>query len=96
MKTVICDVLCSAEPSSITTEPSKGEEDLCETHLQRLESDSSVDQHEQPALSEKQISGSDGDGQHSDKQVLSCCNSSQLSTEGDAENSNSTKAVENN
>lgn len=92
MKTVICDMLWSSEPSSTKTEPSKGEEDLC----QRLESESSVDQHEQPALSEERISGSDGDGQHSDKQVLSCCNSSQLSTEGDAENSNSTKAVENN
>lgn len=89
-------MLWSSEPSSTKTGPSKGEEDLCETHLQRLQSESSVDQNEQPALSEKQISGSDGDGQHSDKQVLSCCNSSQLSTEGDAKDSNSTKAAENN
>ncbi|TMS16597.1 Serine/threonine-protein phosphatase 4 regulatory subunit 2-A [Larimichthys crocea] len=104
-----CDTPTSSEdhePSSTQTEPSKREEDSSErgdVHSPQ-ENDSTVDQPEQPAPSEKSTSSeqeneesssssSDGDGLPSDKQVPSSSNSPDLSTEGVPDNSNSAQTA---
>ncbi|XP_070766551.1 serine/threonine-protein phosphatase 4 regulatory subunit 2-A-like [Enoplosus armatus] len=93
------------EPSSTQKEPSEREEDSSERgDVHSPENDSTVDQPEQPAPSDKSTSfeqekgesssssSSDGEGPPSDKQVPSS-NSPDLSTEGDADNSNSAKTA---
>ncbi|KAM6981614.1 serine/threonine-protein phosphatase 4 regulatory subunit 2-like [Tautogolabrus adspersus] len=93
-----------SEPSSSDPEPSEKEEgplnreDSC-----RLEKDGSQDPPEPPAPSEKSAtfdgenssssSSSDGEGVSSDKQVPSSSDSPDLSTEGDADNSDSTNTA---
>ncbi|KAK9514960.1 hypothetical protein VZT92_025640 [Zoarces viviparus] len=92
------------EPSRTQTEPSERDEDLSERgDVQSLEKDSTVDPAEQPAPSEKSTSveqengesssSSDGEGPPSDKQIPSTGSSHDLSTEGDADSSNSTKTA---
>ncbi|XP_059190081.1 serine/threonine-protein phosphatase 4 regulatory subunit 2-A-like isoform X2 [Centropristis striata] len=96
------------EPSSTQTEPSEREEDLSETgDADSLEKDSTEDQPEQPAPSEKSTSfeqdngesssssssSSDGEGLPSDKQLPSSSSSPDVSTEGDADSSNSAKTA---
>ncbi|XP_029290867.1 serine/threonine-protein phosphatase 4 regulatory subunit 2-A-like isoform X2 [Cottoperca gobio] len=98
------------EPSSTQTELSEEEEDSSEKEdVPSLQKDSTVDQPEQPAPSEKSTSfeednaesrsssssssssSSDGEGLPSDKHVPSSSSSPDLSTEGDADSSNSAK-----
>ncbi|KAG8002515.1 Serine/threonine-protein phosphatase 4 regulatory subunit 2, partial [Nibea albiflora] len=92
------------EPSSTQTEPSKREEEPSERgDIHSLENDSTVDQAEQPAPSEKSTSSeqengensssSDGDGLPGDKQVPSPSNSPDLSTEGVPDNSDSAQTA---
>ncbi|XP_040920398.1 serine/threonine-protein phosphatase 4 regulatory subunit 2-like isoform X1 [Toxotes jaculatrix] len=99
------------EPSNTQTEPSEREGDSSETgDVHSHKSDSSVDQPELPAPSEKSTSFeqdngensssssgssiSDGEGLPSDKQATSSSSSSpDLSTEGNADNSNSTETA---
>lgn len=96
------------EPSSTQTETSEREGVLPEREdAHSPKNDSTVDQPEQPAPSEKSTSfeqdngessssssSSDGEGLPSDKQVpSSSSNSPDLSTEGDADNSNSTETA---
>lgn len=85
-------------PSSTQTEPLKREEVSSETR--DVESESTADQHEQPASSLKSTSfeqensesssNSDGEGLPGDKQVTSSTHSPDLSAEGSTENSDST------
>ncbi|XP_068453775.1 serine/threonine-protein phosphatase 4 regulatory subunit 2-A-like isoform X2 [Clinocottus analis] len=93
------------EPGYTQTEPSERDEDLSERgNVHSLEKDSRVDQAE-PAPSEgtrfepdngesssssSSSSSSDGEGPTSDKQLPSAGSSHDLSTEGDADSSNST------
>ncbi|XP_049921218.1 serine/threonine-protein phosphatase 4 regulatory subunit 2-A-like isoform X3 [Epinephelus moara] len=94
------------EPSSTQTEPSEREEDSSEREdVPSLEKDAAEDQPEQPAPSEKSTSfeqengesnsssssSSDGEGPPSEKQVPSSSSSPDLSTEGNTDNSDSTK-----
>nr|XP_020467528.1 serine/threonine-protein phosphatase 4 regulatory subunit 2-A-like isoform X1 [Monopterus albus] len=90
------------EPSSTQTETCEREGDPVETgHVQSLNDDGTVEQPEQPALSEKstsfeqdstESSNSDGEGLPSHKQVpSSSTHSPDLSTEGNADSSNSTE-----
>ncbi|XP_078111635.1 serine/threonine-protein phosphatase 4 regulatory subunit 2-like [Sander vitreus] len=97
------------EPSSTQAEPSEREEDSSERgDVHSLEEDSTVDHPEQPAPSEKgtsfeqehgecssssSSSSSDGKGLASDKQVPSSSSSPDLSTEGNADSSNSAKTA---
>lgn len=94
------------EPSSTQSEPSEREEDSSERKdVHSLENDSPVDQPEQAAPSEKSTSSeqdkgessssssSDGEGPPIDKQVPSASNSPDLSTEVDANNTNSAKTA---
>lgn len=86
-------------PSSTQTEPSEREEDSSETR--DVESESTADQHEQPASSlkstsieqensERGSSSNDGEGLSGDRQVVTSSNSPDLSAEGSTENSDST------
>ncbi|XP_047438605.1 serine/threonine-protein phosphatase 4 regulatory subunit 2-A-like [Mugil cephalus] len=100
-----CDTPSAAdnpEPSSVLTEPSEGEGDSSEAGAvdsEQVNSDSPVDQSEQPAPSEdsanveqdnvESSSSSDGEGLTSDKQDPSSGNSPDLSTEGGADISSS-------
>ncbi|XP_035511989.1 serine/threonine-protein phosphatase 4 regulatory subunit 2-A-like isoform X2 [Morone saxatilis] len=96
------------ESSSTQTEPSEREEDSSEREdVHSPKNDSTADQPEEPAPSEKSTSfeqengesssssssSSDGEGLSSDKQVPSSSNSPELSTEGNADSSNSTKTA---
>uniref|UniRef100_UPI0037E7F7BA serine/threonine-protein phosphatase 4 regulatory subunit 2-A-like isoform X2 n=1 Tax=Semicossyphus pulcher TaxID=241346 RepID=UPI0037E7F7BA len=92
------------EPSSTQTEPSEKEEDSsARGDVQNQEKDTIEDQPDQPSPSEKSASfdgessssssSSDGEGPPSDKQDPSSSNSPDLSTEGDADSSNSAKSA---
>lgn len=85
--------------------PSKGKEMSCETPLHSVESEDSVDQEEQPASPvtssssehqnvESSCSSSDRKDLPCDFQVHSTSSSSDSSTEGDTDNSDSTKTAE--
>ncbi|XP_060913429.1 serine/threonine-protein phosphatase 4 regulatory subunit 2-A isoform X2 [Labrus mixtus] len=93
-----------SEPSSSDLEPSERDEDpLDREDSCSLEKDGSPEQPEPPAPSEKSAtfdgenssssSSSDGEGASSDKQVPSSSDSPDLSTEGDADNSDSTNTA---
>ncbi|CAK6963926.1 serine/threonine-protein phosphatase 4 regulatory subunit 2-like [Scomber scombrus] len=105
---------CDTPTISEDHEPSSTHTETCEKEVVSPEkedahspkNDSTLDQPEQPAPSEKSTSveqdsgesssssSSDGEGQPSDKQVpSSSSNSPDLSTEGDADNSNSTETA---
>ncbi|XP_036960298.1 serine/threonine-protein phosphatase 4 regulatory subunit 2-like isoform X2 [Acanthopagrus latus] len=103
-----CDTPATSEdrePSKTEEEPSEREEESSETgDISSTETDSSVDQPEQPAPSEKSTSfeqdhgessssSSDGEGLPSDKQTPSSSNSPDLSTEGDADSSKSAETA---
>ncbi|XP_054464500.1 serine/threonine-protein phosphatase 4 regulatory subunit 2-like [Anoplopoma fimbria] len=105
-----CETNSSAEdhePSCTQTEASEMDEDSSERgDVHGVEKDSTVDQAEQPAPSEKSTSfeqengessssssSSDGEGVPSDKHIPSSGSSPDLSTEGDADSSNSTKTA---
>lgn len=84
--------------------PSKGKEMSCQTHLQSVESEDSVDQEEQPASpvtsssfehqNVESSSSSDRKDLPCDFQVHSTSSSSVSSTEGDTDNLDSTKTAE--
>lgn len=84
--------------------PSKGKEMSCQTHLHSVESEDSVDQEEQPASpvtsssfehqNVESSSSSDRKDLPCDFQVHSTSSSSDSSTEGDTDNSDSTKTAE--
>lgn len=89
------------EPSSTQTEPSEGEGDSSEDEAAHsLKCDSAADQSEQPVPSETSFEPDSGEGNCSDrdglisnKEIPSSSNSPNLSTEGDADISNSAETA---
>lgn len=97
-----CCLLWSSAPSSTQTDVSTRRADSSETgDVHNLERESTEDQRELPVSLQIDITferenvkdGRDGEGLPRDKQVSSSSNSSDLSTEGSTEISNSTNTA---
>lgn len=103
IKCLKCCPLCSPEPSSTQTETSKTEGDSCETaDVTSPNNDRSVDQPELSAPSEESTSFEQDNGKNSNSEeglpsteqvASSSSNVSDLSTEGDADNSDNTETA---